>query len=339
MPKERVVDTESFERKAKQKHGEKYGYQQVDYKGSKIPVKIECRIHGIFEQQPSNHLSGYGCYECGRIRSAQSQYQSSTTKEFIANAVSVHGDKYRYDCVDYVGGHTKVTIICPHHGKFQQTPSHHLFGEGCSKCKGIVRRKTTEKFVSDAIKVHGNTYTYDHVEYVMSKDKVLITCRKHGDFSQTANDHLTGYGCRNCAREKLKQTYSKVAIEWLESEAKRRGIVIRHATNGGEKNIRLNGKDCYLDGFCEATNQAFEFHGSFWHAHPTYAAKRDARHPVYKHKTNEQVYQDTLKREANIRTAGYELIVMWEHDWNRIKHPVIQLKDELLEDESSEDFS
>ena len=29
---------------------------------------------------------------------------------------------------------TEVTIICPEHGEFQQTPSKHLSTIGCNKC-------------------------------------------------------------------------------------------------------------------------------------------------------------------------------------------------------------
>ena len=36
--------------------------------------------------------------------------------------------------VKYVNAQTKVRISCPYHGYFEQTPGHHLFGEGCPKC-------------------------------------------------------------------------------------------------------------------------------------------------------------------------------------------------------------
>ena len=48
-----------------------------------------------------------------------------TTADFVERAKKSHGDKYDYSKVDYINGTTKVTIICPKHGEFQQAPSLH----------------------------------------------------------------------------------------------------------------------------------------------------------------------------------------------------------------------
>jgi len=45
-------------------HGLKYDYSLVEYKNIKIPVKIICKNHGIFEQRPEIHLRGSGCPKC-----------------------------------------------------------------------------------------------------------------------------------------------------------------------------------------------------------------------------------------------------------------------------------
>lgn len=57
-----------------------------------------------------------------------------TTEEFIAKARLVHGDKYDYSLTSYVGNRTKVIIICPIHGAFEQSPKLHLRGHGCNLC-------------------------------------------------------------------------------------------------------------------------------------------------------------------------------------------------------------
>lgn len=62
--------------------------------------------------------------------------------------------------------------------------------------------KTTEQFIEDARKVHGNKYNYDKVKYENNKTKVIITCPEHGDFLQTPNKHLLGKGCPQCGRIK-----------------------------------------------------------------------------------------------------------------------------------------
>jgi hypothetical protein len=120
--------TEEFIKMAKSIHGDGYDYSLVEYKNNKTKVKIICHEHGIFEQKPIHHLRGHGCHECGDKR--------LTTKQFIEKAKSIHKDKYDYSLVEYKNNKTKVRIICPEHGAFEQRPNDHLRGRGCSKCGG-----------------------------------------------------------------------------------------------------------------------------------------------------------------------------------------------------------
>lgn len=55
---------ESFEKKAREVHGNKYDYSLVDYDTSHSCVDIICPTHGVFRQTPSNHLGGCGCQRC-----------------------------------------------------------------------------------------------------------------------------------------------------------------------------------------------------------------------------------------------------------------------------------
>ncbi len=57
-----------------------------------------------------------------------------TTEEFIKKAREVHGDRYDYSKVVYVSSKEKITIICPEHGEFLQSPQKHLSGQGCPNC-------------------------------------------------------------------------------------------------------------------------------------------------------------------------------------------------------------
>lgn len=63
------------------------------------------------------------------------------TEQFIAEAKAIHGDKYDYSKVSYINNSTKVSIVCSTHGDFLQTPSSHLSGQGCPKCKCESRKK------------------------------------------------------------------------------------------------------------------------------------------------------------------------------------------------------
>lgn len=133
----RRMTTDEFVERAKQVHGEKYDYSETVYISNKQPVTIICPEHGPFQQRPINHLSGKGCPYCaGNAR--------MTTRTFIDKARAVHGDKYGYRLAEYTGYHKKVSIICPVHGKFEQTPCDHLHGHGCPSC-AVKHVETTSK--------------------------------------------------------------------------------------------------------------------------------------------------------------------------------------------------
>ena len=58
------ITKEDFIEKAKQIHGDKYGYSKVDYRNYSTKVCIICPEHGEFWQTPNNHLFGAGCPTC-----------------------------------------------------------------------------------------------------------------------------------------------------------------------------------------------------------------------------------------------------------------------------------
>jgi 5-methylcytosine-specific restriction endonuclease McrA len=125
--------TEEFIVDAYCKHGDRYNYKLVEYKNNKTKVKIVCHEHGIFEQSPNHHLSGKNCPKCGILTTKRKQQY--TTKQFVEKAKAVHGDKYDYSLVEYKNSGTKVKIICPIHGVFEQSPYTHSIGHGCPKCR------------------------------------------------------------------------------------------------------------------------------------------------------------------------------------------------------------
>ena len=60
-------DTGRFIREARIIHGDRYDYSYVEYSNLKTKVKIICREHGGFLQEPTLHLSGCGCPICGML--------------------------------------------------------------------------------------------------------------------------------------------------------------------------------------------------------------------------------------------------------------------------------
>lgn len=66
----------------------------------------------------------------------------------------------------------------------------------------MTRFKTQEHFVYDARRVHGHKYDYEKSLYKSDKAPLIVTCHKHGDFSQTPFNHLRGHGCHPCGYER-----------------------------------------------------------------------------------------------------------------------------------------
>lgn len=126
--------------------------------------------------------------------------------DFVIQAQQKYDKKYDYSRVVFKSGKEHVEIICQKHGIYMQRPLYHLYGRECPKC-GFEKRTldltmTTTLFVEKAIKVHGLLYDYSKVEYGKSnKDKLQLTCRVHGNFLQSANEHLTGRGCPQCTKK------------------------------------------------------------------------------------------------------------------------------------------
>lgn len=59
-----TLTTNDFIEKAKVIHGDNYDYSLVNYINKNIKVSLVCLKHGLFEQLPTNHLSGQGCPTC-----------------------------------------------------------------------------------------------------------------------------------------------------------------------------------------------------------------------------------------------------------------------------------
>ena len=200
------ITTEEFIKRAKEVHGNKYDYSKVEYKSSRTKVCIICPEHGEFWQTPMKHLSRQGCPKCG-LKKIWNKRGRTSIEQYVKEAQKIHGDKYDYSKVDFKRKNSKVCIICPEHGEFWQTLNKHINSkQGCPKCVG--KNKTTEDFIEEARKVHGDKYDYSKIQYKRSNIKVCIICHEvdkdgneHGEFWQTPSNHLWGKTCPKCANE------------------------------------------------------------------------------------------------------------------------------------------
>ena len=77
----------------------------------------------------------------------------------------------------------------------------------------IMRKLTTERFISEATEIHGDEYDYSNVLYVHSKEKVKIICKTHGEFLQRPDAHLRGQRCLKCERRMTIPEFIQKASE------------------------------------------------------------------------------------------------------------------------------
>ncbi len=64
------------------------------------------------------------------------------------------------------------------------------------------KKLTRKEFIQKAHKKHFGKYDYRKSVYINTDTKVIITCKLHGDFTQTPHDHCAVYGCPECGKSK-----------------------------------------------------------------------------------------------------------------------------------------
>lgn len=218
-------DTLDFVERAVEIHKDEDGKPLYDYSLSKYintmtKLQIKCKNGHIFEQTPNHHLSGHGCDLCVR------GVWIINTKQFIEESKKIHGDKYDYSKSVFRGMNERVTIICPEHGEYQQVVINHTtYARGCLECgqikAGLESRKSVEEFIEEASQIHKYIkydYSRVHENYATVKDKVWIgcyTCKTF--FEQRVQDHLTGYGCKNCKTKSATIFYAFLRDEFGET--------------------------------------------------------------------------------------------------------------------------
>lgn len=295
--------TKQFIQDAIKIHGDKYDYSDVIYINAITPVKIKCKTHDEFNQIPNSHLSGYGCSECAGNK-------LNTKEQFVEKATKIHGDRYDYSNFIYLVAKIKSTIHCYEHGDFEQSPHNHLKGKKCPECakiEGAEKRKATlEEFIDAAIKVHGYKYGYFKVKYKNAKTLVVIFCYEHGYFNQLPYAHLSGRGCKKCSNNT-----SNIGNRWLDFKN------IPNEDDYREVRTKINNKIYIFDGYDPETNTVYEFYGDKFHGNPS-IYKFDDINDVNKMAYGE-LYLNTKERENIIKSAGYNLVTIWECEFKEIE--------------------
>ena len=281
--------------KAKAAHssGTAYDYSKVVYENNRSRVEIICPKHGSFSQTAARHLAGADCPQCTRNK----KYSAA---EFFTEACRRHNNRYDYAESVFVSGNSELSILCKQHGlKFQQKAFLHLYGKhGCMECaregRSTLHKIACGVLIDRASEVHDGKYSYPPEFTAGTADKIEVTCPKHGPFDVQIGNHIyQKSGCPSCANQ-ISRAEDELYefIQSLGLEVIRRDRVI------------IKPKE--LDLVVPSLKLGVEYNGMRWHTHPP-----DSHPPKEVDKW----------RLADAK--GYQLLVIWEHDWQTKKSVVL----------------
>jgi very-short-patch-repair endonuclease len=128
---------------------------------------------------------------------------------------------------------------------------------------------------------------------ILILQKILLL---YGVFKQRSKNHLDGQGCPRCG-----DLFGVKENKWLDI------LGIK------ERQVRI-GK-YIVDGYDPDKNTIYEFNGYFWHGNPELYDSSDMNNVL--NKTFGELYKKTLKREEYLIKKGYNLVSIWENDFNK----------------------
>lgn len=292
------LNKEIFIERSVEKHGNKYDYSKVVYKTNRSQVEIICNTHGSFFQRADVHMDrSSGCKLCS------DDSKRGNIDDFIKISNKLHKFKYNYSKSTYTSFNKDLIILCEKHGEFKQTPHNHLSGQGCPFCNGGVSYSNMD-FINISKKIHNDLYLYDKCVYIKSNIEVIISCKKHGDFKQRPDNHINKkYGCPKCG-----DRYGKMENSWLD--------YINVPIEYRQKKIKISNRYFKLDALDENQKIIYEFYGDFWHGNPEIYNKSDVN-KASGLKFGE-LYKKTINRENYLKSMGYDVVSIWESDFNKI---------------------
>lgn len=121
---------------------------------------------------------------------------------------------------------------------------------------------------------------------------------------------LKKYGVKsNLLLQSNTKNVSKSETQWLDS--------LNIPSLIRQKHIKTKSKLLIVDGYNPETNTIYEFLGDYWHGNPN---KFKPNQLIFqKHKLAKTVYRETFERFALLKSLGYNVIYIWESEYNHKK--------------------
>lgn len=191
-----------FVEKANSIHHNLYTYDRSVYVNSRTKIAITCIKHGDFHQEANAHMSGQGCPKCKSEKISLAQLFPE--KEFLHALNKAHPD---LKLISRFNGKSKPIVLIDKFGNEFKT----IAANSLTKRFPSITCSTnkTKYFIFLANKIHNNLYSYKKSIYRHDKEKLIVTCKIHGDFYPQPSNHLNGSGCPHC------KTKGYTKSEWI----------------------------------------------------------------------------------------------------------------------------
>jgi len=297
------ITFETFKKRAIEVHGDKYSYNKDNYYSWCGHVSIGCKEHGDFKQIARHHIERrWDCPHCGQLK--QSKNRALDKQEFI-NRGKLKFSSFDYTQIENYEGITKpIILVCKKHGKFKLNKAqHHLQFDsgGCKKCS-VEENKNFRltNFIKASRKKFLTKFSYELVEYKDCNTSIQLICEQHGIIEITPKDHLR-VGCFICEQKKEDIWLSEIGIPF----------------DKGHRQVKftINDRVRIVDGFDPNTNTIYLFHGDYWHGNPEVYESDFLNMRVGK--TAGILYKETIEYENSFKQEGFNVVSIWERDWER----------------------
>ena len=169
-------------------------------------------------------------------------------------------------------------------------------GRGCGVCDK--KHYNHEDYVRD---ISHLDYVEVDEDYIKGNIPIFHIFKPCGHRRKVApRDIKLGNGCGKCSNR-----ISNKEINWINGIEKNldRKLIKQYTFNPDNKLYKS-------DAYDKETNTLYEFYGDYWHGNPE----------IFNSEFCHKKYRKTLEREELIKSLGYNLIIIWENDFNKIKN-------------------
>lgn len=200
-----------------------------------------------------------------------------TQEYFVNRCREKYGDDFDYTMVKFSGLNNKIKIRCNKCGSIFDVRADHFLYEKAKGCCTFCRTKklhdifslSKDDFVKRAKSIHGDAYDYSKTKYTNMHKPIIVTCKKHGDFEISPQEHLKGRKCPMCAVENGRKTsftinerkekfiekakeihkgknYDYSLVEYVDAKTKVEIVCPIHGSFFQSPTVHLQGHGCYM---------------------------------------------------------------------------------------------